>query len=273
MKGRQSFEVLLSCMNHMDFKLAEKSKIDSDLLIVNQCTSDACRNMMPYQEKIGRGQYWKKYNLQEKGLSKSRNYAIKHSKADICLIADDDEIFEEGYREKILEVFEKYHKADIVIFHFRNQPKRVKKTFHLVRFPEVLRVSSWQIAFRRKKLLEKNIWFDERMGAGTGNGAEEEVKFLIDCLKAKLSILNAPIIIGELEEGSTSTWFSGMNAKFFENRGMTTRYMLGRFWAVMYGIYYIIAKKALYKRDISMCKAWKALMRGISENRLEDENG
>lgn len=266
----ESFELLLSCMNQMDFSIVEYAKIFSDVLIVNQYENK--KEHLPYlevQEK--QGFFRRKYNLQEKGVSKSRNFAIKHSKAEICLFADNDEIFYKDYQEIVIKSFKRYPYADIMIFHIGNRPKKVKDTIHRVYFPEILRVSSWQIAFRRRKVIENKIFFDEIMGAGTGNGAEEETKFLLDCLRKKLIILNMPIRIADIQENSHSTWFYGYDEKFFENRGMTTRYLFGKVFAWIYGIYYIGTKKDLYQNDLSMIQAWRALKRGIYQNRLGKE--
>lgn len=267
---KNNFEILLSCMNQKDFSIVERSKIKSNVLIVNQYTNRIGKESMPYLEiQKNRGFFCRKYNLQEKGLSKSRNFALRNSQAEICLFADDDEIFCDGYEEVIQNSFTQYSQADVIIFHIANKPKRVKKSVHRVRFPEVLKVTSYQIAFRRKQIIKKQIWFDEDMGAGTGNGAEEEVKFLLDCLKKRVWILNIPVIIASIEENSSSTWFEGFDEKFFENRGMTTRYMLGKTFAILYGGYYVLTKRSLYQGSLSVKQAWQALKRGITENRLE----
>lgn len=265
-----NFEILLSCMNQKDFSIVERSKIKSNVLIVNQYIKSTDKETMPYLEVQRNREFsCRKYNLQEKGLSKSRNFALKNSQAEICLFADDDEIFCDGYEEVIQNSFSQYPQADIIIFHIANKPKQVRRSVHKVRFPEVLKVTSYQIAFRRKQIIKKQIWFDEDMGAGTGNGAEEEVKFLLDCLKKKVWILNVPFIIASIKENSSSTWFEGFDEKFFENRGMTTRYMLGKMLAMLYGVYYILTKKSLYHNNLSVKQAWQALKHGIEENRLE----
>lgn len=266
---KAEFELLLSCMNQRDFSIVEQLGIRSNALIVNQYQSNGNQECLPYLEvKEMAGFCCKKYNLQGKGVSKSRNFAIQNSQAEICLFADDDEKFCAQYREIVVKNFIKHPDADVMIFHIKNRPKRVRNTYHRVYFPEILKVSSWQIAFRRKKIIEKKILFDEDMGAGTGNGAEEEIKFLLDCLKKKLKIFNVPIAIAAIQENSHSTWFYGYNEEFFENRGMTTRYLFGKIAALCYGAYYIITKRKLYQNDISVRQAWKALRRGIKKNRL-----
>lgn len=267
---KKDFELLLSCMNQKDFSIVKRSEIHSDVLIVNQYSQNEGIPLLPDLEiqKIA-GFFCRKYNLQEKGVSRSRNFAIRNSRAEICLLADDDEIFCHQYREMVLKSFKKYPYADVLIFHIENRPKRVRNTFHRVYFPEILKVSSLQIAFRRKKIVEKKILFDEDMGAGTGNGAEEEIKFLLDCLKQKLKIFNVPVTIAAVQENKPSTWFYGYNESFFENRGMTTRYLFGKLFALCYGMYYILTKKKLYQSSISAKQAWKALKRGVKKNKLE----
>ena len=44
-------------------------------------------------------------NVNEIGLSKSRNLAIANAKADICLLADDDIVYENNFESIILNAF------------------------------------------------------------------------------------------------------------------------------------------------------------------------
>lgn len=130
-----------------------------------------------------------------------------------------------------------------------------------------MKVCSCQISFRRERLLASNVFFDELLGAGTGNGAEEELKFLIDCQRAGLSIWYVPVDIASVAQES-STWFSGFDEPFFENRGATTRYILGTVLAALYAIYYVVRKKNMYKGMLSTRKALQATFRGIRENKI-----
>lgn len=113
-----------------------------------------------------------------------------------------------------------------------------------------MKVSSWQISFRRARILDAGVRFDELMGAGTGNGAEEELKFLTDCEKAGLRIYYVPALIASVAQ-TESTWFHGYTETFFENRGATTRYILGSCLAALYAVYFVIRKRSLYRDSIS----------------------
>ena len=65
-----------------------------------------------------------------------------------------------------------------------------------------------------------------------------------------------------------STWFAGFTEPFFENRGATTRYILGLGMASVYAVYYVIRKKGLYQGQISPWDALHATFRGIRENKI-----
>lgn len=250
-------DILMSCMHQTDDALIHKSKITGSAVVVNQC------------DREGFTQYGKAavYDTKERGLTRSRNMAIAKSDADICLLCDDDEEFVVDYEQNILAAYERLPQADVIIFKMVNRPASFSDKVQELKFPKTMKVSSWQISFRRESLLRAGVRFDERMGAGTGNGAEEELKFLTDCRKAGLRIFYVPYAIASVAQAE-STWFAGFNEKFFFDRGTTTRYILGAPLAVLYGVYYVLRKRSMYAEQISMMGALKAIFRGIKENKL-----
>lgn len=257
-------EVLVSCMGQNDIDIVKKSRIVSDVLIINQC------------EKKGEEFYHcgnqaiRKMDFPERGLSRSRNRAIENAQGDICLICDDDEVFEKHYEERILKAFGKNPEADIIVFRMVNRPCRLKPCVHRLSYLECLKVSSWQIAFRRKSIIDTKIRFDIYMGAGTGNGGGEEIKFLLDCYKEGLKIYHVPVEIATVAQ-THSTWFEGFSRRFFYERGISTRYMLGFPMAVTYAFYYIVRKRSLYRKDISMLDALTATLSGIWNNDIQKQ--
>ena len=256
-----SLEVLLSCMHQSDAALVHKSNLTGNCVVVNQCDRE---NYAEYATENG---IVRMFSTRQRGLTKSRNMAIRNAQADVCLICDDDELFVPGYERAILDAYEQLPQADVIIFKMVDRPPSFKDSVMPLRFPQTMKVSSWQISFRRKKLLDANVWFDELLGAGTGNGAEEELKFLLDCEKAGLVIYYVPTEIASVAQDA-STWFDGFNETFFENRGATTRYILGTGLASLYALYYIVCKKNMYQDSISPAKALKATFRGIRENKI-----
>lgn len=256
-----TLEVLMSCMHQSDDALVRKSALTGNVLMVNQCGHNG---YVEYENQFGRVRM---LSTDDRGLTKSRNVAISNATADICLICDDDEVFESDYEERILTAYQVNPQADVIIFKMANRPASFADKTMRLRFPKTMKVSSWQISFRRKRLLESGVRFDELLGAGTGNGAEEELKFLLDCERAGLAIYYVPIVIASVAQ-EASTWFSGFNETFFENRGATTRYILGAGLASIYAVYYVVRKKQLYQGTITSGNALLATFRGIRENKI-----
>ena len=254
-------EILMSCMHQSDDSLARASQITSDVVVINQCDREDYA-VYPTEDGLARI-----FSTTQRGLTKSRNMAIAKSDADVCLLCDDDEVFQPDYREKILNAYEMLPQADVIIFKMVNrQPSFPDKVMRL-RFPQTMKVSSWQISFRKASLTAKGVAFDELLGAGTGNGAEEELKFLWDCQKAGLQIYYVPATIACVAQ-TESTWFGGFTEQFFENRGATTRYIMGLPLASVYALYYCLRKRSMYSAQITPMNALKATFRGICENKI-----
>ena len=103
------------------------------------------------------------------------------------------------------------------------------------------------------------------MGAGTGNGGGEEVKFLRDCIKSGLKAYYVPKSIGTVAQ-TESTWFKGFDRDFFYKRGITNRYMLGLPLSILYAAYYTFVKKDLYKDYVTPWQSFKYTLDGIIAN-------
>lgn len=255
-------EVLLSCMNQSDISIVKKSRLVSDVLIINQCMHDCEQQLYIDNQRI------RMVSTKERGLSKSRNLAIHLSDRDICLLCDDDEVFVSGYQKIILKSFEQLPKADIIAFDISNKKTRLTKKIQKIGKLGSLKLCSVQLAFRRKAILSHGVEFDPIMGAGTGNGACEENKFLFDCIRSGLKVYYVPETIASLNtEGST--WFRDYDELFFRQRGSSTRYMMGLIPSIAYGMYYLLAKYHLYRDTISITDAGRALFGGIYNNTLK----
>lgn len=249
-------------MYEKDKSIIQRSNIKTDCVIINQCDEEKKEKL---QTSNNKNCLW--INSKERGLSKSRNMAIASTNADICLIADNDEIFDDDIEQKILKAYQELQEADIIIFKLNNKPTKLKNKIYRLKRLEILRVCSWQISFKLKSIIDKNIKFDERLGAGTGNGAGEENKFLLDAYDKGLKIYHYPINIAIMVENE-STWFHGYDEEYFYKRGMSTRYILGFWLASLYAVYSVIFKYGEYRSDVSFFKAWKKTFEGILENKL-----
>lgn len=254
-------EILLSCMFLSDSEeIIKRSHITSDTVIINQCDEEN------YKEENICNALIRTFSVTDRGLTKSRNLAISKSQADICIICDDDEIFNEGYEKAVSSAYDALPDADIIIFDMVDRPLKWGDSIKKLSYIDIMSVSSWQITFRREKLLASGVLFDENMGAGSGNGAEEEFRFLTQCRKAKLRIYHYPFRLASVAQ-SQSTWFRGFDEEFFINRGNTTRYIMGLPLSVLYAAYYAFAKRKQLS-GMSMLRAFSYTVKGIKENRL-----
>lgn len=249
-------EVLISAMHQSDMTLIEKSNINTDALIINQCDIDKV------EEQNSNGWRRKMVSTTERGLSKSRNRAIREAKGDICLICDDDEKYDCEMPEKIVQVFSEHKRADIICFIVRHNTKKYPRRLKRIGIFRALRVSSCQIAFKRSRIIEKGILFNENIGSGTPLGSGEETKFLIDAIKKGLTVIYVPIEIGEVAQVS-SQWFSGFDTKYFHNRGTVSVILLGSILGRLYCLYFAIAKYGLYRKESTFCSAIKCMRKGI----------
>ena len=253
-------------------KIVRNTNIQSDVLVVNQKGYDSRSDVFIHGHRI------RILNTSEKGLSRSRNMAIHHSGKDIGLICDDDEKLAEGYPSIILSAYEKYPDADIICFRMANQPSRLKQKVQRINKWTALRIASWQITFRINAIRNHDLEFDPYLGAGSGNGAGEEVKFLRDCIQGGLRVYYVPVDIGTVgndyyQNGNStqSGWFRGFDEKFFYQRGMVNRYMLGVPVSLAYAAYYSIVKKDMYKQYSTPWKSFTATVRGIIGNDIEKQ--
>ena len=266
-----NLEVLISCMNQENMQIIKDTRIYTDAVIINQC-SEACFKGMDDRHDLqvvpsgNNGEHrFRMLTTDTKGLSVSRNLAIWHSEGDVCLLCDDDEKLDSDYRDTILDAYQELSDADIICFRISNQPSRLKQETQRLTKWTAMRIASWQITFRRESILKSGIRFDEDMGAGTGNGGGEEVKFLRDCIRAGLKAYYVPKSIGTVAQ-TESTWFKGFDRDFFYKRGITNRYMLGLPVSILYAAYYTLVKRDLYKEYVTPWQSFKYTLDGIIAN-------
>lgn len=256
-----SVEVLISAMHQKDFRIFEKTNISSDALMINQCEEE---KYFEVEKEFGK---FRILSTTERGLSNSRNMALKNAVGTYCLLCDDDEFLYEGYKEKIIEAYQQYPRADIICFQIKRKNKEYSNNYRKINYLTSLRVSSWQITFKLKDLQKANIKFDPNFGSGTPIGSGEENIFLYDCLRAGLNIYYVPICIGEVAQNK-SQWFVGFTEKYFINRGVIIRRLMGRWYGMLYCIYFSISKYQKYHVDISFFRVIRLLIKGMNMNQF-----
>ncbi len=224
-----TIQVLVAAMHQTDHSLPEKMNIQSDCIVGNQCD----RNEIEHFEWQGHQVTY--LNFAERGLSRNRNNALLRATGDICLLADDDMVYNDGYVQKVQEAFTAYPQADVLIFNIGEpvvtrsiirKPTRVHRLNYL-------RYGSVRIAFRLQSIREKGIFFNLCFGTGTERGFGEDNLFLTACLNHKLKIYALPEQLARLTEERNSTWFKGYDDAYLKNKGLLFRAISPKWWRLL----------------------------------------
>lgn len=258
-------EVLMSCMNQDDKSIATHTNINSDVLIINQCDKSYVSIIEKPFGTI------RMISTTQKGVSNSRNLAVKNSHGTYCLFCDDDEVLADTYPTIIESAFKENPKCDVLCFKVIFGNKKYWLNEKNIGYLRALKIGSWQIAFKSQTIKDNYIIFDNQIGSGSGNGGGEENKFLYDCLRKGLKIRYIPTLIATVAQQEISHWFHGYDEQFFFKRGISTTCIMGHFPAFLYSIYYTIAKYKKYKNSLSIPKVLFLMSKGIINYNKEME--
>jgi len=259
--NEKTIEVLIATMNRKNLEFLETMNLSTNAVVVNQ-------NKYFENSKIHglSGNKVKLINTLDKGLSKSRNLAIQHSIADICLLADDDMIYYSDYKEKVQRAYQEYPSADIIAFQVKRigNPERTKKfreSMSWENYITSMKISSVEITFKRQSIIENNISFNPNIGAGTDFYNGEENIFIYDAMKKGLKVLYLPITIAQVDT-TDSSWFEGYTKRYFHTVGAKYYNMTKRYYHLLI-FQFALRKHKLYKNNISIYSAIKTMYEGV----------
>ena len=258
--------VLISCM-YQDTTIIEQSNIQSNVVVVNQCDENSIEEFS-FTNREGKTCHAKFICTTERGLSRSRNMAIRNCDSDICVISDDDEKFSDNYESDILEAYKQFPEAGFLFFPFHriDKPVYFPDKQLTIGLKELMKTASIQISFKRSLIDKHTIFFDEKMGSGTGNGGGEENKFLYDYYKKKVKMYYVPKYITTLNQG-VSLWRNGFTEEYFRNWGWSVRRILGPWLGFVYVLYISVRHYKDYAPESGFGKALKNLSKGFFEKR------
>ncbi|WP_297332361.1 glycosyltransferase family A protein [Flavobacterium sp.] len=191
---KEDIEILIATMDRQDDVFLKSMFPFMDyqeykLLIVNQTTGENKLHIQHNNIRV--------FNVFEKGLSKSRNFALKNANGKICIFTDDDIIFKENFSDNILLAFNEIPNAGLISFRtenengspFKKYPKFKKK---IINIKDCLNVMSVEIAVNLQIVKSTGCRFDERFGLGAQFGMGEEAIFLSCLMQKKIDIYSYP---------------------------------------------------------------------------------
>ncbi|NVF11489.1 glycosyltransferase [Anaerococcus sp. AGMB00486] len=228
-------EVLVSTMHQNSIDFYKKLNIKSDCIIINQTDKEN------YDEVIDKGHKIRMISTKTRGLGRSRNIGLLNSKADIILLCDDDEVFEDDYVEKVKSEFENYSDTHFFIMKtiiYQNGEEIIKvKDDSELKLYNSLKYGSVHFAFKREVIEKYNMSFSTYFGAGTNHGSGEDSLFLRDAFKNNLKVRSSNKLIAKVYNDE-STWFTGYDEKHFFDKGMLSKALFPKAYRV-YIEYYL----------------------------------
>ena len=260
-----TIQVLVSTMNQTDYSLLEKMNIQTDAVVVNQSDKSGIEHF----QFEGHSITW--ISMTERGIGLSRNTCLMYANADIVLFADDDMVYQDGYGDEVLNSFHRNLNADVICFnielinsnkniggHRNNNKIKRLHSFNSMRYGATL------IAARRKALLRERISFSLLFGGGAEFNSGEDTIFIKDCLNAGLKLYSDIYYLGTVDD-SESSWYTGINDKFFLDRGMVYAIAFSKIQVLIY-IYYALRLSKLdeaynFKRIYALFRKGKERLR------------
>ena len=252
-------QVLLATMNQKDFSLLEKMNIQTDAIVGNQCD----KNEILEFDYNGKNIKW--LSLAERGVGLNRNNCLMRATGDICLFADDDVVYDNGYEKIITDFYAKNPKADVVVFNFsvsrdgETFVDEVTKTKKL-KWNNVLKYGAYAITARVDKLKFFNINFNRCFGGGTEHSCGEDTLFLSDCYKSGLQIYSCKEKIGTVKHND-STWFNGYTDKYFFDKGVLFS-LLNKNFSAIFSLYHCFKHRNKFA-EYGWLNAYKMMLKGI----------
>lgn len=213
----EKVQVLMVTMNLGNAEeLLARTNIQTSFVIGNQCDRDD-------KQEISRNGYnGLVVSRNERGVGNNRNITLKYASGEYCVLADDDMRFHDGYEATVVQAFESHPDADVVIFNIdeKQTERRVNDRVKHIHLWNYLNYGAARIAFRRSAVSYNGIAFNTNFGGGTPHSAGEDSLFLRECLRHRLKIFAVPVAVACLEDNRSSTWFTGYNRKYFNDKGV-----------------------------------------------------
>lgn len=258
-------EVLLAIMNLKDEteyrNLLKQNNITGKVVAINQVKEKGF-NIENGDTRI--------FSYKEVGASNSRNKLVEKAEGDICIFADNDTVFVDNYKEIIKKEYEKNSEADIIIFFAENQNSNREKNKRIgnkkINNLNLMKVRTNEITIKKQileKIKKENLKFDTNFGPGGIFKKGEETIFISELLKMGMKIysIDKKISTSRNEE---STWFTGFDEKYLFDQGAIF-YRIYHKWYKILIIQYLVRKYFLYRKNVSIKKAYKEMCAGAKK--------
>jgi glycosyltransferase involved in cell wall biosynthesis len=237
-------EILIATMNRdsLDFlnRIFTFSPYHTfNLLIINQTTEKQLLHSDYPNVKV--------INVFEKGLSKSRNHALRRATGKIILIADDDVVYPEGFQETILKTYNANSTVPIICFQTlttEGKPfSRYAKTPFFFGTNNLNKVLSIEVTARLEALRDTNCIYNEWFGLGARFQDAETLFFLRRAIKSGLRVLFYPENIVIHESHSSSDEVTSDRLIYAKMAGFYKRFGVGAYYYLLKYLFFLWRKR------------------------------
>ena len=273
-----SFEILISTMfkedlDFLDVIFSLNDIKDFDIIIVNQTDED--KLLISERPNV------KVINSFERGSPASRNLAIRNAAADVCLMADDDIIYQSDLKEHIETAYLEYPDAAMISFQAINEHGQLFADY----FPEgthtkksLKKIYTIVISFKRELFKANQVYFNHYFGVGSLFKGETEYAFLRNGFDKGLKMFHvAKVIVQHPDENSGR--LMGSDNALFARSALAQRFYgnLSYLWLMKYVFFiyrhdYITFNQmsSKYRRGLQGIKKYKALSKSGEIDKIHD---
>jgi hypothetical protein len=183
------------------------------------------------------------------GVSKNRNHLLLKSQADIVVFLDDDCLISETFSQTIIEYFINNPQNYAVRFKVNTDTKRMRvidPDKEVLSYYDNSDVGVLAFAFNRKFLLEKKIFFNEKIGPGTKYiQASEDTLFIKTFFKEGGTCGYIDGIVVDILNLGESTWKTEYNERRIITIGGAYYMLYKGLWPIMLFRYWFIHRRKI----------------------------
>ncbi len=266
-KEIETIQTLIATKDQSDYSVIRKMNITTDCIMANRTEDNISTG-----ETVIDGNNVLVVNSTAKTIGAVRNIALRHATADCVLFADDNVVYTDDVKEKILDAFSAFKSADVIIFSSEensavstliSQRAERRHIFNSLKYPTYI------IAARRMSLVKRKIRFSELFGEGCHYEIGNDTKFLADCFKKGLNVYSHCYKIASkyFEETVEDTVPDNIySEKFFFDKGAIYSCIFGPFsyFAIVH-----FAKKYCEECNMSEAKIKSSMLNGAQDYRTK----
>ncbi|NLA73360.1 MAG: glycosyltransferase family 2 protein [Clostridiales bacterium] len=212
-------QVLVACMHQQDDTLYREMNLQTDAVLANQSDRYEYKE---YNEPDG-----SKVQLItsfDRGVGKNRNKALSYATGEYLLCSDQDMIYVDNYAQIVTEAFQRYPKADIIVFRLEylnrfTPPRKEENKPKRVRLWNCMRYGTARVAIKRGAVEKNCLSFSPLYGGGAVYSSGEDSLFIRDAFRKGLKMYSCPTVIAKVKQ-EESSWFKGYTQKYFVDKGI-----------------------------------------------------